>query len=190
MSSHVTHRNESRHTQKWIMSHPEMSHVSHFEQSSQECTASQIGQETAWHDSTAQNVRHDSFLCETWFISLCDVTHFYAWHDLTYQSARHDSLLQETSQWDRVANMTVLGEWVWCASSVAEMIVMWLFCRESYCYVDVVLQKLLVCGEHDSVGGMSVMWLFCCENYCYVDLLLQKLLVCGEHDSEHVLLRT
>ena len=168
-----------------------------------ECTASQVGQETAWQDLTDQSVRHDSFLCATWLISMCDMTHFYVRHD--WFLLWHDSFLCVT--WLDVSKCETWLIPIWDITvrqsgehdSVAEMIAMWLFLCGNNCYVALLLQKLLVCGEHDSVllrkwllcgssfAEMIVMWLFCCGNYCYVALLLRKLSVCGEHDS--ILLR-
>jgi len=32
-------------------------------------------------DMTHSYVWHDSFICETWLIHMCDMTHSYVWHD-------------------------------------------------------------------------------------------------------------
>ena len=68
-----------------------------------------------WHDSficvtwlihvcdmTHSYVWHDSFICVTWLIHICDVTHSYAWHDsftcdMTHSHVRYDSFICATS---------------------------------------------------------------------------------------------
>jgi len=56
--------------------------------------------------STPEYVRHDSFICETWLIHMCDMNYLYVWHDsficvtwlihtcdMTHSYVRHDSCI-------------------------------------------------------------------------------------------------
>ena len=72
MLSHGTHLESCcRHTYEWVMSHILMrhdmlSHGTHLKM----CAMTQT-----------QDVCHDSSICMTWLIHMCDVTHPYVWHD-------------------------------------------------------------------------------------------------------------
>jgi len=61
-------------------------------------------------------VWHDSFICVTWLIHMCDMTHSYGWHRLIHMcnmtdlSVRHDSLIRVT--WlVYMCNLTDLCVW-------------------------------------------------------------------------------
>ena len=71
---HVTRMNKSRHA--WVMSHAWMSHVTHMNQSHHT-----NGRGIAWKndicscDMTYSYAWHDSFICVTWLIYVCDMYH-------------------------------------------------------------------------------------------------------------------
>ena len=88
--SHVTHMSESCRTYEWVMSHIWMSHVTHMNESchTYEWVMSHIYDSficVTWLIQmcamTHSYVWHDSFICVTWLIHMCDMTHSYVWHD-------------------------------------------------------------------------------------------------------------
>jgi len=81
------------------------------------------------------DVRFDSFICVTWLIRMCDMTHSYVWHDsftcvtwlihmcdMTHSYVRHDTLICVT--WHtHMCDMT--HSYVWHDSFIC---VTWLIC--------------------------------------------------------------
>jgi len=72
--SHVTHTNESWHTYEWVMSHIWMSHVTHMNES---CHTYEW---VICHMPSRRQMSW-SFICVTWLIRMCDMTHSFVWHD-------------------------------------------------------------------------------------------------------------
>jgi len=89
--------NESCHAYEWVTSHIWMSlwmsHVTHMNASCHACVLH-------------IHVWHDAFICVTWLIHMCDVTHSYVRHDSliyithtcdkTHSYEWHDSFIRET----------------------------------------------------------------------------------------------
>ena len=94
-ASHVSHMNEPCLTYERVMSHIWTSHVSHMNESHIWMSRDAY----ARHDTS--DVRHDSFIFETWLIHIWDMTHSYVRHDISDE--RHDSFIFETwpiRMWD------------------------------------------------------------------------------------------
>ena len=70
--SHVTPVNESCHTYEWVMVHISMSHGTHVNESWHTCE----GVMTKMYMSQRQKY----FLCATWLIHMCDMTHIHKSH--------------------------------------------------------------------------------------------------------------
>ena len=71
---------------------------------------------------THSYVWHDSFLCVTWLIPMCDMTHSYVWHDsflcvhLTHSSNAHNNIadakqIKQNIWMSHVTHMNVWSEW-------------------------------------------------------------------------------
>ena len=93
--------NESYHTYEWVMSHISMSHITtiHEPYHTHNCSMSHVSH-VAWltvavpshglprlsviyrSSATLHNVWHDAFMCVTWLIYTCDMTHSYVWRDM------------------------------------------------------------------------------------------------------------
>ena len=84
--SHISH------AQAWVLSQIWMSHVTHENES---CHAYEIIRMSpgnhmndlccaylgTWMTPLSFYARHDSFICVTWLIYMCDMTHSYTWYD-------------------------------------------------------------------------------------------------------------
>ena len=96
--SHVTRMNESCHTYKWVMSHVWMSHVTLMNAQLPDLHLRETLLEQVCLDITHSYARHDSFICVSWLIHLCVVTHvIWLIHkcDMTHSYLR-DTTLEET----------------------------------------------------------------------------------------------
>ena len=89
--SHIAHMNEWCRTYKWVMSHIWKSRVAHINESC--CTIA--GRAAAEWQAHGAITRHEngatkrlarldtggsSFICVTWLIHMCDMTHSHVWH--------------------------------------------------------------------------------------------------------------
>ena len=89
--SHVAH-NESYHTYVWVMSHTwRMWWVWYV---------SFIGDEFICVRIKSPYVWHDSFLCVTWLILMCDMTHSYVWYVSFISHDHHIWMRRMWRMWD------------------------------------------------------------------------------------------
>ena len=112
--SHVTRMNESCHTYEWVMAHVWMSHVTRMNESchTYEWVMSHVWLSHVTGEQCDEQPRRTSlrggsgFICVTWLIHMCDMTHSYVWHDsficvtwlihmwdMTHRDVCHDSCI-------------------------------------------------------------------------------------------------
>ena len=84
-AGHVTLMNELCHIYEWGMSHVCMIHVTFIRKPATRAkrrrTKLALLRACTCHDMTHSYVWHDSFICVTWLIYMCDMPHWNVWHD-------------------------------------------------------------------------------------------------------------
>ena len=118
-----------------------------------------------WETWPIHVYRHDSFICVTWLIHMCDVTHSYKWHgpfifktwllykwetwlihtcDMTHSYVWHDSFIQATRPFHVYRH-----DWFICERHDSFTCVTWLM-HISDTTLSCVRHDSFICERHDS----------------------------------------